>query len=145
MVSTARHRFEVIPTPGHSDDHVCFFEPHQRWLFSGDLFIHERARYLRVDEDVHQILASLRRVLALRPSLLACSHAGFIEDGYAAIERKIAYWETLLMQARALREAGLSVPQVTERLLGPEGLATRVSRGHFSKQNLVRSLLNVGR
>lgn len=32
-------------------DHVCLFEPEQGWLFSGDLFIHERVRYLRNDED----------------------------------------------------------------------------------------------
>ncbi len=142
VVSTAQHRFLVIPTPGHSTDHVCFFEPDERWLFSGDLFIHERARYLRADEDAHRILASLRRVLALQPRLLICSHAGFVEDGSTAIVRKIAYWENLLVQAHALREEGLSVDEVTRNLLGPEGLATRISRGHFSKQNLVNSLLS---
>ncbi len=140
-VETPRYRFVVTSTPGHSPDHVCFFEPDERWLFSGDLFIHERARYLRVDEDAHQILASLRRVLALRPRLLICSHAGFVEDGHRAIERKIAYWEDLTEQARALRREGLSVEQIREALLGAEGLATRLSRGHFSKKNLVNSLL----
>ena len=140
-VETPGYRFRVIPTPGHSTDHVCFFEPEERWLFSGDLFIHERARYLRVDEDAHQILASLRRVLALRPRLLVCSHAGFVEDGCSAIERKIAYWEGLAKQARMLRESGWSLKEITEALLGREGLPTRLSRGHFSKRNLLNSLL----
>jgi glyoxylase-like metal-dependent hydrolase (beta-lactamase superfamily II) len=142
IVETPRYRFVVIPTPGHSPDHVCFFEPEERWLFSGDLFIHEQACYLRVDEDAHQILASLRRILALRPQLLICSHAGFVEDGCGAIERKITYWEGLVDQARTLREEGLSVEEITEALVGPEGLTTRVSRGHFSKKNLVNSLLD---
>lgn len=140
-VETSRYRFLVIPTPGHSTDHVCLFEPEERWLFSGDLFIHERARYLRVDEDAHQILGSLRRVLALRPQLLICSHAGFVEDGYSAIERKIAYWEQLAEEARRLRESGWSSKEITEVVLGREGLPTRLSRGHFSKRNLVNSLL----
>jgi glyoxylase-like metal-dependent hydrolase (beta-lactamase superfamily II) len=142
VVETPNHRFLVIPTPGHSLDHVCLFESERSWLFSGDLFIHEQARYLRVDEDAHQILASLRRVLALHPGLLICSHAGFVEDGYRAIERKITYWEDLAEQGKTLHREGRSVEQITEMLLGPEGLATRLSRGHFSKKNLVNSLLD---
>ncbi len=140
-VETPSYRFRVIPTPGHSTDHVCFFEPEEGWLFSGDLFIHEHARYLRVDEDAHQILASLRRVSALRPRLLACSHAGFVDDGCSAIERKIAYWEGLAEQARILRESGSSLKEIAEALLGREGLPTHLSRGHFSKRNLLNSLL----
>jgi glyoxylase-like metal-dependent hydrolase (beta-lactamase superfamily II) len=141
VVETPHHCLRVVSTPGHSSDHTCFFEPEQGWLFSGDLFIHERARYLRADEDARQILASLRRVLALRPQLLICSHAGFVEDPCGAIERKIAYWERLANQARALRREGLSLREVTDRLLGPEGLTSHISRGHFAKINLIRSLL----
>jgi glyoxylase-like metal-dependent hydrolase (beta-lactamase superfamily II) len=142
VVETPRYALTVVPTPGHSPDHVCFFEPHQGWLFSGDLFIHERARYLRADEDAYQILVSLRRVLALRPRLLICSHAGFVEDPCSAIERKMAYWARLAAQARALCEEGLSLREVTDRLLGPEGPASYISRGHFAKINLIRSLLD---
>jgi ribonuclease/clavin/mitogillin len=141
VVETGRHRFEVIPTPGHCPDHVCLFEREQGWLFSGDLFIHERVRYLRDDEDAPGILESLRRVLALRPRLLVCSHAGFIQDACGAIERKIAYWERLAGQARALRREGLSLREVTDRLLGPEGMMARLTHRHFTKANLIRSLL----
>lgn len=81
-------------------------------------------------------------MLALRLRLLICSHAGFVEDPCGAIERKIAYWERLTDQARALRTEGLPLREVTDRLLGPEGLASTISRGHFAKINLVRSLLD---
>jgi glyoxylase-like metal-dependent hydrolase (beta-lactamase superfamily II) len=141
VVETDRYRFQVIPTPGHSPDHICLFEREQGWLFSGDLFVHERVRYLRTDEDIWGTLASLRQVLALRPRLLVCSHTGFVEDACGAIERKIAFWEGLAEQARALRRQGLSLRQVTERLLGSETLMTRLTRGHFSKLNLIRALL----
>jgi len=141
VVETEHYRFDVIPTPGHCPEHICLFEREQGWLFSGDLFIHERVRYLRTDEDTLETLESLRRVLALRPRLLVCSHAGLIADSCGAIERKIAYWEGLAEQARALRHDGLLLPEVTDRLLGPEGLMTRLTRGHFAKINLIRSLL----
>jgi glyoxylase-like metal-dependent hydrolase (beta-lactamase superfamily II) len=144
VVKTESHRFEVIPTPGHSPDHVCLFEREQGWLFSGDLFVHERVRYARPEEDLAGTLASLRRVLALRPRLLICSHAGFVEDAGRAIERKIAYWEGLAGQARALHSQGLSPREITDRLLGPEGLGTRLTQGHSAKINLIRGLLEGG-
>jgi len=141
VVETEHYCFEVVPTPGHSPDHVCLFEREEGWLFSGGLFIHERVRYLRADEDLGVTLASLRQVLALRPRLLICSHAGFVEGACGAIERKIAYWEGLAGQARALRREGLSLREVTVRLLGPETLMTRISRGHLGKINLIGALL----
>ncbi len=141
VVETEHYRFDVLPTPGHCPDHICLFEREQGWLFSGDLFIHERVRYLRVDEDARAILESLRRVLALRPRLLICSHSGLVKDACGAIERKIAYWEGLTEQARALRQEGLLLREATERLLGPEDMMLYLTRGHFSKLNLICSLL----
>jgi glyoxylase-like metal-dependent hydrolase (beta-lactamase superfamily II) len=141
VVETDHYRFEVIPTPGHCPDHVCLFEREQGWLFSGDLYVHERVRYMRADEDAVSSLESLRRVLALRPRLLVCSHAGLVEDGCGAIARKIAYWEGLAEQARALRREGLPLREVTDRLLGPEDMMARFTAGHFTKINLIRSLL----
>ena len=144
VVETERYRFEVIPTPGHCPDHVCFFEREQGWLFSGDLFIHERVRYLRADEDAYSTLESLWRVLALRPRLLACAHAGLVEDGWRAIERKLAYWEHLAERARVLRQRGLSLRRVTDLLLGSRDRMALFTGGHFSKLNLIRSLLEEG-
>lgn len=28
--------YEVFATPGHSDGHLCFYQPEKKWLFSGD-------------------------------------------------------------------------------------------------------------
>ncbi len=141
VVETEHYRFEVIPTPGHSADHVCLFEPRQGWLFSGDLFIHERARYIRREEDIGGILRSLREVLAREPRVLFCGHAGMVEDAGEAIRRKIAYLEELARQARALRKQGLSPEEIARRLLGPETRMTHLTGGDFSKVNLIRGLL----
>jgi len=135
-VNTRRYRFDVIPTPGHCADHVCFFEPKETGLFSGDLFIHARAHYLNAREDVYGILASLRRVLALEPRILFCEHAGVVPDACGAIERRIRYWEELGEPTEALRTSGLSRAKSRDRLLGPEGVAAWLSGGRFSKRNL---------
>lgn len=80
-------------------------------------------------------------MLALRPRLLACSHAGLVEDACGAIERKIAYWEGLARQARDLAQEGMSLPDASRRLLGPEDMMTRLTQRHFAKVHLIRSLL----
>jgi glyoxylase-like metal-dependent hydrolase (beta-lactamase superfamily II) len=140
-VRIGRHTLKVVPTPGHSRDHVCLFEEVQGWLFSADLFLSPRARYLRRDEDARGVLESLKKVRALEPSLLICSHAGFIGRPAAALDRKIAFLEEIAARARDLAGLGLSPPAIARRLLGPEGWMTLVSAGEFSKTNLVRSLL----
>ncbi len=141
VVETEHYRFEVIPAPGHSPDHVCFFEPRQGWLFSGDLFIHERVRYIRREEDIGGILRSLREVLARKPRVLFCAHAGMVENAGEAIRRKIAYLEELARQARTLQQQGLSLEEIVRRTLGPETRMTHLTGGDFSKANLIRGLL----
>lgn len=131
----------VLSTPGHAFPHVCLFEAERRWLFSGDLFVHERVKYLRRIEDLEAHLASLGRALALEPELLLCAHAGVVEDACGALERKIAYWEGLRARARNLQAEGYSPAAITRQLLGREGFLTYASFGDFSKRNLVRALL----
>ena len=135
------HSFDVLPTPGHAADHVCLFEPREGWLFTGDLYISPRVRYLRPSEDPGTILASLRRLLALEPHLLICSHAGVVENGRDALEERIASWEILAERARKLASGGHSDRAITRRLLGREGLLAWLSLGDFAKLNLVRGLL----
>lgn len=134
-------RLRSISTPGHAFTHVCLWQPERRLLFSGDLYVHSRVKYLRRIEDAWEHLASLRRVLALDPEVMICSHAGLVEDARGAIEAKIGWWEGLAAEARALRERGWSLRRITRRLLGREGFLFYAGLGDFSKKNLVRSLL----
>jgi len=138
---TEQHRFTVIPTPGHCPDHACLLEPELGWLFSGDLFIAERVKFLRADEDAQLTLDSLRRVLALDFGTLFCAHAGIVREGKAALRRKIDYWENVQGRARDLLRAGQSLGSVRDQLLGSESWMTVATRGHFSKLNLLRSLV----
>ncbi|MBI5507386.1 MAG: MBL fold metallo-hydrolase [Deltaproteobacteria bacterium] len=140
-ITTPRYRFEVIPTPGHSPDHVCLFERREGWLFAGDLFLHERVRYLRADEDLALEVAALERVAALRPRLLFCAHAGRVDAPVAAINRKLAFWRDRAARARELRRRGIDRRQIQRAVLGVEGPLTLVSGGHFSKAAMLKALL----
>ena len=134
-------KLRVIPTPGHAMTHVCLFDEERRWLFSGDLYVHEKVRYLRRVEDAREHLESLRRVLALEPEMLICDHAGILEHAPERLARKIRFWEDLAGQARALRDQGLATGEIAHRLLGRDGFLAWASFGDFSHRNLIESLL----
>lgn len=133
-------RFEVLHTPGHSADHVCLYQPERGWLFSGDLFLAERLRYLRADEDVDALIGSLRRVAGLPLRQVFCAHRGPVRDGPAALRRKAEWLEELRGRVLDLLGRGLPEAEVTRRAVGREGLLTWVSGGHFAARNFVRAV-----
>jgi len=142
-VTTRECRFEVVPTPGHSPDHVCFFERERGWLFTGDLFLAERLRYLRADEDLGALIASLERVCALPATRVFCAHRGEVRDGRAALERKRDRLLALVARVHELRERGLTERAITRRAVGREGLLTWYSGGRFAARHFVRAAAKV--
>jgi glyoxylase-like metal-dependent hydrolase (beta-lactamase superfamily II) len=136
----AELRFIPSATPGHSPDHVCLLEPERGWLFTGDLFLAERLRYLRADEDLDAMIRSLRAVARLPAREVFCSHRGRVRGGPAALARKGEQLEELRGRARELLGQGLAEGEVARRLVGREGPMTWISRGHFSAVNFVRAV-----
>lgn len=133
-------RFEVVHTPGHSADHVCFFEPERGWLFTGDLFLAERLRYLRSDEDLGALIDSLKRVSGLPLQEVFCAHRGPVQDGPAALRRKAENLEALWGRVLDLLRRGFPEGEVARRAVGPEGPLTWLSTGRFSARNFVRAV-----
>ena len=142
-VTTCHHTLHVIPTPGHAPDHVVLWLPERGWLFSADLYLMARAKYVRLQDDVGQWVASLRRVLAYDFDTMFCSHAGYVPDAKTAIERKLAFWAKLQQQAQELAQHGHSSREIRDQLLGREGFLTYWSRGQFAKINLIEALLSL--
>ena len=140
-VVTSSHKLDVIPTPGHAPDHVVLLLPEEGWLFGGDLFLMERAKYVRHIDDVALWLRSLKAILAYDFDLLFCGHAGYVANAKEAIRRKIAYWEEIGEEAREMAAQGYGPQAIRDTLLGKEGLLTYWSRGRFAKLNLIKQLL----
>ncbi len=140
---TEHHELIVLPTPGQAADHVALWLPERGWLFSGDLFIGERERYVRRADDVPAWLASLRQILDYDFDTLFCGHAGRVPDAKAAIRRKIAFWEGLAGRAQELAGRGWSPKAIRDELLGPERWLTYFSGGRYSKLNLIQAFLAI--
>ncbi len=143
QIVTDRYVFHVIHVPGHSLDQVVLFEERMRWLFSADLYLGERVKYLRRDERLGESLSSLRRVAALPFEWMFCSHVGVVRSGQQALRAKLAYWETVCRRVEALHAAGRSPAQIRREVLGSEGALRWISGGDFSKQHLVDEALRL--
>jgi glyoxylase-like metal-dependent hydrolase (beta-lactamase superfamily II) len=141
-IETEHFRFQVIPTPGHSPDHVCLFEAERGWLFSGDAYIGGEDRALRAGYDIHGIIASLKKLAELPVRIIFSGSGTVRENGTQPLQDKIAYLEDLGDRIRALRDEGLSLRRIQRQLFGRALPITYLTLGHFSGAHLVRSYLS---
>ena len=139
--AAGKYNFDVISTPGHCADHICLHEANQGWLFTGDIFCGRRFKYLRSDEDYHQILASLQKLAALDFDTIFCSLLGTVKDAKAALLTKIERMENLKKKAAHMHRNGFSVAKISQELLGREGIMRHATGGHFAKKNTITSIL----
>lgn len=143
VVRTGHHAFQVVETPGHCEDHICLFEPSTGWCFSGDLFARENPKFIRPEEHVGRIIASMRTIVAL-PSdrlVLFTSVGKIVEDGRKALSQCIDYLLDLAAQVQGLHRAGMTIEEIIQRHFGGEHPFAKLTNGQFSTYNLVRSLL----
>lgn len=87
-VATEHLQFQVIHTPGHCPGHICLFEPKRKWLFSGDLYVAAELDSQLGDADGPSWIASLERVLKLKPEWMFDAH-GSIFCGAEQVERQL--------------------------------------------------------
>lgn len=106
---------EVIHTPGHAADHVCFLLEEERVLFTGD---HIMQGTTVVVSDMAAYLESLHRLRRLRRVTRICpGHGEVIDDVGGTIDEYIAHREMREAQILEVLDDGpAKVPDVVERL-----------------------------
>jgi ribonuclease/clavin/mitogillin len=160
-------QLRVIPTPGHSDDHVALYDPAEKLLIAGDAFMGSYFATPNPDVDSRKWIVSLERLLELEIEILVEGHGhihtlrrdipdfpGVVirEDPKAAISEKLGYLRWLRQQIEAGLAERLPV-RVVEASCFPWGKRTSwescatdecirlLSLGHFSRTELVRSFV----
>ncbi|MEO1082714.1 MAG: MBL fold metallo-hydrolase [Acidobacteriota bacterium] len=134
---------DVIDAPGHAVDQRVFHVAEEGWLFSGDVFIHERVKVFRRDEDFAASIESLRRLVALDFDALFCGHRPVSTGGPAALQRKLEWLLEVEDGVRRLDAEGQPLDQIVKRLrLERSAGFRRISMGDASAHNMVRSILN---
>jgi glyoxylase-like metal-dependent hydrolase (beta-lactamase superfamily II) len=80
--------FEVVPTPGHAADHVCFVDG--RVCFTGDLILGEGSTFVPPDGgSLTAYLESLHRIAELDLELMCPGHGPGITDPAAKVREYI--------------------------------------------------------
>lgn len=141
-VECGPHVLTPVETPGHSKDHLVFHEKNRGWLFSGDLFIGERIKFFRSDEDMDAQIRSLKKVLALDFDALFCAHNPRPQKGKQSLARKLDFLATLRDAVHDLHRRGYPAREIIKRLdPGADRWVRWVTMGNASFANMVRSAL----
>lgn len=121
---------ELIPAPGHSEDHVVVWIPELGALLAADAAEHPWP-YAKNPADLPVLLETLRNLQALNPSIVLPCHGGTRDPGL--ISRNLSYYAALEDHAKRALEAG-NLPDNWKDL---EDLPERIG---WSFENAIRSL-----
>lgn len=132
---------EIVPTPGHSPDHLCFFD-----RASGDLYCGDMARRggtivipARKGGDLRAYLASLALMRALAPKRLLPGHGPIVDDPIALIDEYVAHRQKREQQIlQAMLDGARTVEDIVRRVYPalPESLSDAAAdsvRAHLAK------------
>jgi len=109
----------VVHTPGHSPDHLAFWEPSTRTCFSGDLVIRNSSVMIHASRggDLRAYLESLERLRRLTPARLLPAHGAEIDDADTVLRDYLAHRLMRERQVVSALEAGRqSVPAIAESI-----------------------------
>lgn len=94
---------ELLPTPGHTPDHISVWVSELRLLLAGDA-AEQPFPYVEGAAQIPVLRASLARLAALHPALVLPCHGGTTDPGLLA--RNLAYFDALERHARTAVAAG---------------------------------------
>ncbi len=141
-IETTCYTFEVIETPGHSQDHIVLVESRQGWCFSGDLFISEMPKVIRPEEDIAEIISSMKKLLELPYDFTLFPSVGeVVLKGKEAVSNCVNYLSDLHSRSKQLAREGLTPPEIRDSIFGKESTLAMLTDGQFSSENLIKSLL----
>ncbi|HEV8435568.1 MAG TPA: MBL fold metallo-hydrolase [Thermoanaerobaculia bacterium] len=104
---------EVIATPGHTNEHVCFLSPDGD-LFTGDTILgFGTTAIFPPDGDMADYIASLRKLRAREPRRIFPAHGPVRDDAVALIDEYIAHRLDRERQViAALRGGARTIPEL---------------------------------
>ncbi|WP_445480094.1 MBL fold metallo-hydrolase [Lysinibacillus irui] len=134
--------WDVIETPGHTTDHVAFYNRETGVMFTGDLYVQSKTKVVLDEENIVHTLASLKKLLNYDFKEVYCCHAGYLPNGREKIMEKIAYIEQLEDKVRQLYKQGYSVEDITRSIFPRNYPITKVSGEQWSSKHIITAFIN---
>ena len=144
-VVSGRVTLEPIHTPGHSRDHTVYLERENGWLFSGDLYLGEKIKFFRADEELGDQIESLKKVLRHDFDAVFCGHNPVPAGGRRRLKGKLDFLENFFGEVCRLRDRGMPPEEIISRLdNGGDRKIRWITLGNASFANMVRAALRAG-
>lgn len=94
IVETEGATLRAIHTPGHAEDHLCWWLEEERALFTGDVVLGAGTTVIpEHGGDLFDYMESLQRLLALAPAVIYPAHGPAVREATAKIRDYIAHRE----------------------------------------------------
>jgi glyoxylase-like metal-dependent hydrolase (beta-lactamase superfamily II) len=145
-VESKNFTLEPVHTPGHSKDHMVYWEKSNGWLFSGDLYLGPKIKFFRSDENIMEQIVSLKKVLRLDFDALFCAHNPCIQNGKSMLRQKLQFLEDIVGQIQKLKAAGVSRKSIFKKLdPGIDRWVRLMTMGNVSFLNMLKSAYSMNR
>lgn len=126
MIEGTEFGLEVLHTPGHAPNHLCFLLEEERMLFTGDTVLDGTWSVVspRRGGDMTTYLESLERLRKLRVSRIAPGHGDVIEEPRARIDEYLAHRRQREQQVLRFvkKEEQTKIPAIVAALYGKDSL-----------------------
>jgi glyoxylase-like metal-dependent hydrolase (beta-lactamase superfamily II) len=118
MIATDGATLRAIHTPGHAEDHLCYWLEEERAVFTGDVVLGAGTTVIpEHGGDLLDYMASLRRLLDLEPAVIYPAHGPMIRNAAGKIREYIAHRELREQQIVEQLERGVSaVPLMVKNI-----------------------------
>ena len=130
-------KLQAYFTPGHEDDHVCYYMAAEKVVFSGDTVLGNSSSSVR---NLKQYMASLDTLAGLKPDMICPGHGQIINNGTARVNGYIRHrtereGQVLAALASGMESVGEIVSAVYPRNLrrNLRSAAARNVRTHLGK------------
>jgi glyoxylase-like metal-dependent hydrolase (beta-lactamase superfamily II) len=122
VIDLGNRKLEVIHTPGHDPNHLCYLDSKTRGLFSGDSlggYFSESKSKMPVcvpGSDPEKIVQSIDKVRQLQPALLFFSHGGASSEATRIIQVTLNNEQQCADTALKAMRAGEDQEKIARRL-----------------------------
>ncbi|MFJ7734695.1 MBL fold metallo-hydrolase [Lysinibacillus sp. NPDC097287] len=140
-LQTKQATWDVIATPGHTTDHLSFYNRATGAMFTGDLYVQTKTKVVLDEENIVHTLSSLKNLLKYDFEQIYCCHAGFLANGRARIIEKIAYLEELEGNIRKLYDQGCVLEEISKSIFPREYPITKVSGEQWSSNHIITAFI----
>ncbi|MDG2334077.1 MAG: beta-lactamase-like protein 2 [Myxococcota bacterium] len=140
VIETEGATLRGFHTPGHAPDHMCFLLEEESGLFTGDNVLGVGTTIIPAKTgNLGHYMASLKRLLALEPSVIFPAHGPLVGDACGKIRQYLAHRLEREGQIVAALEAGAQhVPEIVKIVYAAYPESLHAAAGQSVTSHLIK-------